>query len=462
MNTRSPLSSNAFPRSRTSLLHHRHPRLVIGVTALFALACSSTGALTDGPGDPPSASYYSASELRYDDRTYDPDIHTVQLFRTGFELGAPVIELGSDQTLDLRFDDWKPTIQDLNYTVEHCTHDWQPSDMSKGEYLQGAFSDLIATPRQSYTTYQTFFEYTLTWPNRMMQPLRSGNYLLKVFRDGDEDDLVLTRRFMITEKRVDIAAQVVATRHVDLRDVAQQVDLTISHPGLDIADPFSDLHVTVLQNMNWNDARTGLKPKFVRNNELIYDHPPQAEFMGLNEFRNFDLKDLNYPTQYVGRIESADLMQEAYLVPQPARNIHVYLQEPDINGRYLVRNDIVDGDPLGADYVGVNFTLTLPEQLYGGAVYVWGGLSDFACRKAFRMTWDEPHHRYFLHVPLKQGWYDYMYAFLRDNSDQPDIERLEGSHYETENDYAVLVYFTDPMQRCDRLVGVRFVNSRKG
>ena len=211
---RKPLPGNAFRRSTTTLLPH--PRPVIGITALFALACSSTGALTDGSSP---TSYYSPAELRYDDRTYDPDIHTVQLFRSGFELGAPVIELGSDQTLDLRFDDWKPTIQDLNYTVEHCTHDWRPSDMSKGEYLQGAFSDLIATPRQSYTTYRTFFMYTLTWPNAMMRPLRSGNYLVKVFRNGDEDDLVLTRRFMITEKRVDIAAQVVATRHVDLRDV---------------------------------------------------------------------------------------------------------------------------------------------------------------------------------------------------------------------------------------------------
>ena len=36
---------------------------------------------------------------------------------------------------------------------------------------------------------------------------------------------------------------------------------------------------------------------------------------------------------------------------------------------------------------------------------------------------------------------------------------IEGSHYQTENDYLILVYLTDHQQRYDRLVGTRFVNS---
>ena len=44
----------------------------------------------------------------------------------------------------------------------------------------------------------------------------------------------------------------------------------------------------------------------------------------------------------------------------------------------------------------------------------------------------------------------------------PDITAIEGSHYQTENEYLVLVYYSDRMLRCDRLVGVRFVNSLHG
>ena len=44
---------------------------------------------------------------------------------------------------------------------------------------------------------------------------------------------------------------------------------------------------------------------------------------------------------------------------------------------------------------------------------------------------------------------------------QEDISAIEGSHYQTENEYLVLVYFSDRQQRCDRLVGLRFLNSRR-
>ena len=42
-----------------------------------------------------------------------------------------------------------------------------------------------------------------------------------------------------------------------------------------------------------------------------------------------------------------------------------------------------------------------------------------------------------------------------------DLSTLEGSHFQTENDYVVLVYLRDFAQRCDKLVGVKFLNSRR-
>ncbi|MFZ1615913.1 MAG: DUF5103 domain-containing protein, partial [Flavobacteriales bacterium] len=60
------------------------------------------------------------------------------------------------------------------------------------------------------------------------------------------------------------------------------------------------------------------------------------------------------------------------------------------------------------------------------------------------------------------GYMDYQYAFLPAGSTVPDLSKLEGSHYQTENDYLVLVYVRDYQLRCDRLLGLRFLNSRKG
>lgn len=422
---------------------------------LLATSCGSAAPVAAGAVD-----YYQEDRLRYEDHVYSPTVHTVQLFKRGFELAAPITELDAQEPLVLRFDDLQPNVENLSYTVVHCNASWEPSDLMPGQYIEGVQNDYVPAGELSYNTLQPFIHYELEVPNGMMRFTRSGNYLLKVYRGSDPDDLVITRRFLVAEQKVVIDARVAASRDVDLRDVAQQVDFTIRHPGLFIPDPFGDVQVTVLQNMRWDDARMGFQPRFVRDHELVYDYPQQASFMGANEYRNFDLKNIRLATRNIDRIttDAGNGLYEAYLTPELKRNIRVYDNQRDINGKFLVRNDLVDGDPLGADYVKVHFVQPMPEQL-GADVYVYGGLSDFQCGKEYRMTWVPEERAYRATVLLKQGFYDFTYATLASGMKAPDLTTIEGSHYQTENDYLILVYLTDRQQRYDRLVGMRFVNS---
>lgn len=427
---------------------------------MLPLACASLDPGIEGRrGD----DYYVPRPSRtLDEQVYDADIRTVQLFKEGFELSAPLIELGSNDRLVLRFDDLGPLVKDLSYTIVHCDANWNPSDLAQGQYIAGAFSAMVDPPRQSHATYQPFFHYTLALPNEQMRPIRSGNYMLKVYHGYDEEDLVLTRRFLVAEKRVLVEASVQASRDVAVRDIAQQVDITVRHAGVQVPDPFSDLHVAVVRNLNWNDLRTGLKPRFVRNDELVYDHPPEARFLAGNEYRNFDLKNLRFNSIRVARVVEGRDMMEAILTVDQSRNIRVYFDQPDLNGRYLVRNDDFVGDPLGADYVMVNFTLAMDQPLVNAGVYVLGGFNDHRPAAPYLMVYDPQQRQYRLRVPLKQGFVDYCYAVLPKGADRPDLTTLEGSHFATENDYMVLVYVTDHQQRYDRLVGYRFLNSRRG
>jgi hypothetical protein len=249
---------------------------------------------------------------------------------------------------------------------------------------------------------------------------------------------------------------------VELRNSAQHIDLTIRYPGINIQDPFSDLKVVVLQNMRWDDARTGMKPKFIRDRELVYDLPPQTLFAGGNEWRNYDLKDMRYATIRIASIRPGPVLYEVRLLPDGPRSIQVYFDQADLNGKQFVRNDDVDGDALGADYTPVSFTLPLDEPLASGDVYVYGGLTDMQCRPDHRMTWNADRKAYELTVLVKQGFVDYCYAYLTKGGTVPDLSRLEGSHFQTENDYVVLVYVRDHTLRCDRLMGVRFLNTRRG
>ncbi len=424
----------------------------------LVLACTETQPLSERAPD-----YWSPQELVCEDRVYSPTIGTVQFFKQGFELAPPVMELGAQDPLVLRFDDLQPDPEQLSYTIVHCDAHWRPSDLMTNQYITGSPMDFVQPAEQSRMTLQAFIQYTVEVPNEFMRPTIAGNYLLKVFRNNDEEDLVLTRRFLVFEQRVDVQATIQASRDVELRDIAQQVELVVRYPGIQVTDPFSDISVTVLQNMRWDDARTGFKPKFLRDNELVYDFPKEGLFLGGSEWRIYDLKNVRYVTNEIQRIDrSPDGLDEVFLLPDQKRNIRVYVEEPDLNGKLFVRNDQMDGDPLGADYTWVDFTLKLDGPLSGGDLYVYGGFSDFRCQKEYRMVWMPELNAYTLRAKIKQGFVNYSYAYLPAGGEKPDLTTIEGSHFQTENDYLVLVYVRDYSLRCDRLLGLRFVNSRRG
>ena len=60
---------------------------------------------------------------------------------------------------------------------------------------------------------------------------------------------------------------------------------------------------------------------------------------------------------------------------------------------------------------------------------------------------------------LKQGWYNYEYVFLRNGDQEGVASKFEGSHYETDNDYLALVYYRNPRDRYDRVIGTGSANT---
>ncbi|NMD01400.1 MAG: hypothetical protein GYA62_16990 [Bacteroidales bacterium] len=77
------------------------------------------------------------------------------------------------------------------------------------------------------------------------------------------------------------------------------------------------------------------------------------------------------------------------------------------------------------------------------------------------MTYNYDKKQYELTLLLKQGFYDYAYAYLTDKSTKADFGFIEGNHYETENDYYIFVYWRNNSFRYDRLVGVKAVNTSR-
>ena len=68
------------------------------------------------------------SHIQLDNRIYANGIRSVTL-SAGYLQDKPIISLGGGE-ITLNFDDLEETSRYVKYTIIHCTHDWQLSDIN--------------------------------------------------------------------------------------------------------------------------------------------------------------------------------------------------------------------------------------------------------------------------------------------------------------------------------------------
>jgi hypothetical protein len=403
--------------------------------------------------------YYRSDFFEYNDKIYLNSIHTVQLYQKGYELSMPVMRLGSDDRLKLSFDDLDPELKNINYTIIHCDANWEPTNISQSEYIDGYSEDVISDYAYSFNTLQRYIHYNLDFPTDVMKIKKSGNYVLKVYRDNDPEKLVLSRRFMVYEDRILLKAQAKMATLTRYRANKQEVDFAIDASAVKVMDPFSDIKVVVTQNGRWDNAIFGLKPLYINGTELMYDYDEENTFEGGNEYRFFDIKTLRFRSERINEIIVTKDSNTVYLTTEEKRSYKRYLTNPDIDGNYVIRVQEGRDPDRDADYVNVRFVMPATEPIAGGDVYVFGKLSDWRLRPQFKLKYQADKEAYVGTIKLKQGYYNYELAFAPDGKTVPDPSEIEGSHAETENNYYVFVYLREMGTSYDQLVGYTNVNS---
>tara|TARA_R110002096_G_scaffold169779_11_gene341596 strand:+ start:1627 stop:2958 length:1332 start_codon:yes stop_codon:yes gene_type:complete len=427
---------------------------------IFACSSASTISLaTEGEHSKATTKSYEPSNLIYRDHVYKENIKSVQLYVQGDQMTLPIIFLNDQKRLELHFDDFETNYQVYNYKFIHCNADWQPSGLVTQEYISGFFDAFIEDYKYSFNTLFSYIHYSVSFPNEDIQFKLSGNYLLVVYANNDENDLVLSKQFHVVDKRISIETNIHMATLARHRDYKQEVDFTINHASYPIQDPYLDLKVIVAQNRRWDNAITNLKPLFVQTPKLVYNYEDNNLFDGNNEYRFFDAKDLRYQSMNIDRIQINDGKTDVFITPDEPRSHKRYYFQPDINGRYLIKNDIGSDSNREGDYMIAHFTLIRPNKVNGGDLYVFGELSDWEFKEEFKMEYDELNGQYKLKVKLKQGYYNYAYAFLPTGETKGDLSVIEGTHSETENNYYFFVYHRQNGEIYDRLIGFEVDNS---
>ncbi len=369
------------------------------------------------------------------------------------QLGYPIISLSNADKLVLTFDDLDADVKDYSYTLVHCNADWKVSNLSSLEYIDGFEVEDILDYEYSFNTLVNYTHYRLELPNENMSITKSGNYLLKVFEDDDQENLVLTRRFMVVEPKVSVQYEIKRPTVMSKVRTHQEIDFAVDHPGFEIRNPREEVKVVMMQNGRWDTAIEDVKPLFVKGTRLIYDYQDKFVFPAGKEFRVVDLRSTRYRTERIKQLESDMDMYYMYVFTDKKRNRLPYLFEKDINGKFVIENQHESNNDLESDYITTFFTLQDDQPFEKGSLYLFGELTDWQIKDEYEFVYIKEENGYALKSLLKQGYYNYAYAFVADDKTTPDMEPIEGNWFETENDYQVLVYYRPFGERYDRLIG---------
>jgi type 9 secretion system plug protein len=367
---------------------------------------------------------------------------------------APIIKLG--EKLKLSFDDLNADEHYYTYKIEHCTLNWEVSELSESEFINGYAEDRIRDYENSFNTLQPYTNYTLTIPNDSAKILISGNYMLSVL--NEDEQVVFKRHFVVYEPKVTVGVAIYKSRDISTINTKQSVEFTISHPNLRINNPSEEIIPVILQNSNWQTAITGLKPQFYRGSQLLYKYNKETSFWGGNEFLYFDSKDIRSSTLNIVRAELGNELYHTYLYTNEGRKDYPYTLFPDVNGNFIVRMLNDENSNIDADYSWVFFSLKSLENFEEKDLYISGNFNNWMLNETNKLQYNAASNLYEARILLKQGFYNYQYVTKNGTISNYDID---GSFYQTENDYTVLVYYNQFGNRYTRVIGIGYGNSEK-
>lgn len=381
------------------------------------------------------------------------NIKTVTFVQNG-ENVVPVFNIR--EGFQFQFDDLYGDEANYFYVLTHCDYDWQESQLSKAEYIEGFDDQRIQNYENSFNTLQLYSHYTLNFPNKFTQFKVTGNYILTILNDDKEK--VFSRKFVLYEQLVSVPMEVKRARTTAVIEQKQNLDFTINSETIQFQNPLQNIKITLMQNGDFNTIIKNVKPMYTVGNELIYKYDTETQFWGGNEFLNFDNKDIRAVNNSVAKVTSNETYN-SILFTNEARKNQIYTFFPDINGNFFVRNLNAENYSTEADYAWVFFSLSAPEFFNKKNIYINGMFNNYSLSEENKMELNVKTGLYEKALFIKQGFTNFQYQ-IADKKGIIDAQNaIDGNFYQTLNDYLILVYYRENGERYDRVIGKGFATS---
>ena len=386
-----------------------------------------------------------------------PQVKSLQVVVNKDWLSPAVMRLGTDDVLNIGFDELSHTYHRFIYKIERCEVDWTPSDdIFESEWMEGFNGNTIDDYENSVNTTIAYTHYQLQIPNDRCRLKMSGNYRLHVLDEDQDNDEVLVAEFMVTEQSMNLTLEATTNTDIDTNVSHQQLSMSLNYGSQLVTYPEEQIFTVIMQNGQEYSKKENPKYNFVNNKGLEWIHNKQLIFDAGNEYHKFEVLDVSHPTMGIDYIRWDGENYLAFpFTDEPRLN---YLYDEDANGAFYIRNSDNYENNTTSDYVWVNYRLKAPS-LPEGKIFIDGQWTTDDNPFIYIMEYDELQNLYLARILQKQGYYSYQYLWQKDDG---SIHLLpsEGSFYQTENRYQAYVYFKGTGERTWRLTSYRQIEIR--
>ena len=400
----------------------------------------------------------ASAQTIYHTQIFNPNIKTLQIGVVGTKLGLPIMQLNSSDVMQVSFDEMTHEAHAYGYKVIHCDADWTASDLVSSEYLNGFASGNITTDTLSLNTTYLYTHYAFLLPNEDLSFKLSGNYVVLIYEDNQVDKPIAQACFSVVEPQIGISATVRGNTDSEFSGKSQQLDFDLSLNGYQVRDAISEIKVVVRQNNRTDNQVTGIKPTYLASSKLSYINNAALIFEGGYEYHRFDISSVYAAGEGVERIIYIQPHYEAILTNDKVKTTQTYQAYQDVNGKFVINLQGAENSNTEADYMLVHFNLPTTQPFFDGQLYLGGEFNYNQLDDGVRLKYDGKTESYSQTVLLKQGGYNYQYWFVPKGEQKASAQRVDGSYWQTGNEYTIYVYHRPWGARYDKLVGVKIVN----
>ncbi len=394
------------------------------------------------------------------------NIKSIKLFQQNNQQSLPIINLHSADLLELHFDDLDGYQKNYFYTYQLCNADWSEADVNQFDYIKGFTQNRIIQARPSSITLSKYIHYQATLPEKNCIPTKSGNYLLKVYLNGDINQLAFSKKMFIVNSIAAVNMQILQPFDNNIYRTHQKIQFTLNTSQLNLYNFKQQLKVSLVQNQRWDNAIQNLQPSFIRENIYEYNGEQDCVFAAGKEYRWLDLRSFRFESDRILKKDETKNPIDVYLKKDETRINQRYLYYRDINGWFDITTTDLVNNWWQTGYANVHFTY-VPEnnQPYSGKeIYLLGEFTGNKVNFENKLSYNAEQGVYEKTLLLKQGYYSYNYITrdIDNKKNESSFDLTEGNYWETENTYAVFIYYRSFSGRHDELVGYNTSNSRLG